>query len=106
MPGNRPPVVRLDTPIGPDVDLGREDVRLADDSRLTEELAAEIAEDVLRQARAGRPSLAGHAGGRSPQITFRTPVSLHDAAERQARREGKSVSQLAREALEHYLRSA
>lgn len=105
MPGRRPPIVRLDTPIGPDADLDREDVRLADGTRLTAKRAAEIVQDVQRQARAGRPSLAGNEG-RSPQITFRAPVSLHDAAERQARREGKTVSQLAREALERYLRSA
>jgi predicted HicB family RNase H-like nuclease len=91
--------------LGPDIDLDEEPVYLSDGTRLTEHVAQEMAEDALRQVRAGRPSLAGH-GGRSPQITFRTPPSLHDAAEQQARREGKTVSQLAREALEHYLRSA
>lgn len=89
--------------VGPDVDLGEEDVRLEDGTRLTPEIAEEMAEDALRQVRAGRPSLTGR-GGRSPQVSFRVPASLRDAAERQARREGKSVSQLAREVLERYLR--
>jgi hypothetical protein len=87
---------------GPDVDLEKEDVRLADGTRLTPQIAEEMAESALRQVRAGRPSLAGR-GGRSPQVSFRVPPSLRDAAERQARREGKSVSQLAREVLERYL---
>ena len=88
--------------VGPDVDLEKEDVRLADGTRLTPQIAEEMAETALRQARAGRPSLTGR-GGRSPQVSFRVPPSLRDAAERQARREGKSVSQLAREVLERYL---
>ena len=88
--------------VGPDVDLEKEDVRLADGTRLTPQIAEEMADSALRQVRAGRPSLTGR-GGRSPQVSFRVPRSLRDAAERQARREGKSVSQLAREVLERYL---
>ena len=54
--------------------------------------------------RAGIPraSLTG-PGKRSPQVSARVPAELRDAAERQARREGKSVSQLIRELLERYL---
>ena len=89
--------------LGPDIDLEKEDVRLADGTRLTPAIAEEMAESALRlQARAGRPSLTAR-GGRSPQVSFRVPPSLRDAAERQARREGKSISQLAREVLERYL---
>ena len=33
-------------------------------------------------------------GWHSPQVSARVPAELRDAAERQARREGKSVSQL------------
>lgn len=51
----------------------------------------------------GRPSLTGH--GESPQVRFRLSTSLRDRAAERARTEGKSVSQLAREALEHYLAS-
>jgi hypothetical protein len=57
-------------------------------------------EDVRRAA--GRPSLTG-PGRHSPQVSARVPAELRDAAERQARREGKSVSQLIRELLERYL---
>jgi hypothetical protein len=74
--------------IGPDVDLDREDVRLADGTRLTPAIAEEMADSALREVRAGRPSLTGR-GGRSPQVSFRLPPSMRDAAEQQARREGK-----------------
>jgi hypothetical protein len=51
----------------------------------------------------GRPSLGGQ--GRSPQVTFRAPPSLRAQAEERAARDGKTVSQLAREAFEMYLTS-
>ena len=92
-----PPAVKPATPIGPDVDLDAQDVRLADGSRLTEDRAAEIVEEVRR--RAGRPSLTGEAVA-SPRITFRIAPSTRDRAAEIAAQEGKTVSQLAREALE------
>jgi len=92
-----PPKITTDTPIGRDVDLEREDVRLKDGTRLTENVAAEIVEKVRRST--GRPSLSGHAAP-SPQIAFRVPQSVRDQAAEIASREGKSISQLAREALE------
>lgn len=51
----------------------------------------------------GRPSLTGR--GESPQVRFRVPTDLRERAAARAKAEGKSVSQLAREALEHYLAS-
>ena len=57
MPERQPPRVSDDSPIGPDVDLERDDIRLADGTRLTPDIAAGIAEDVRRAA--GRPSLTG-----------------------------------------------
>src|SRR5690606_19619452 len=57
---------------------------------------------VTKQGR-GRPSLGGQ--GRSPQVTFRAPPALRAAAEERAARDGKTVSQLAREAFELYLHS-
>ena len=51
----------------------------------------------------GRPSLGGQ--GRSPQVTFRAPPSLRAQVEERAARDGKTVSQLAREAFEMYLTS-
>ena len=100
MSKHEPPHIDRNTPFGPDVDLDTDDVRLADGTRLTAEAAAEIVEDARRAA--GRPSLTG-PGKHSPQVSARVPPELRDAAERQARREGKSVSQLIRELLERYL---
>ena len=91
-----PPTVNPTTTIGPDVDLDAEDVRLADGSRLTEDRAAEIVDEVRR---VGRPSLTGEAAA-SPRITFRIAPSTRDRAAEIAAQEGKTVSQLAREALE------
>ena len=50
MPERQPPRVSDDSPIGPDVDLERDDIRLADGTRLTPDIAAGIAEDVRRAA--------------------------------------------------------
>jgi predicted HicB family RNase H-like nuclease len=87
--------------LGDDVDLDVEDVRLKDGTRLTDKRAEQIAEDVLRRRR-GRPSLAGDAET-SPRVSFRIPEQLRRTADERARREGRTVSELAREALEHYL---
>ncbi len=97
MADRTPPAVTPTTPIGPDVDLDTEDVRLADGTRLTEEGAAEIVDEVRR--RVGRPSLTGEAAV-SPRITFRITTAVRDRAAAIAAHEGKTVSQLAREALE------
>jgi predicted HicB family RNase H-like nuclease len=91
------PSVTADSPIGPDVDLEEDDVRLADGTRLTEQRAAEIVEEVRR--RGGRPSLTGEAAV-SPRIAFRVTPGVRDRAAQIAAREGKTISQLAREALE------
>ena len=91
------PAVTPDSPIGPDVDLDAEDVRLTDGTRLTEQRAAEIVDEVRR--RGGRPSLTGEAAA-SPRIAFRVTPGVRDRAAQVAAREGKTVSQLAREALE------
>jgi predicted HicB family RNase H-like nuclease len=92
-----PPTITASTPIGPDVDLDRDDVRLADGTRLTEQKAADIVDEVRR--RGGRPALAGPAAV-SPRIAFRVDPRVRDSAALIADREGKTISQLAREALE------
>jgi predicted HicB family RNase H-like nuclease len=92
-----PPPITSSTPIGPDVDLDRDDVRLADGTRLTEQKAADIVDEVRR--RGGRPSLTGQAAV-SPRIAFRVDPRVRDSAAQIADREGKTISQLAREALE------
>jgi len=94
----RAPAVTADTPIGPDVDLETEEIRLSDGARLTDELAVQIVDEVVAK-RTGRPSLSG-AAVHSPQIAFRVPSEVREEAERIAKREGKSVSAFAREALE------
>lgn len=51
----------------------------------------------------GRPPLSDKDKGVSPRITYRVPSDLYRAAQRKARREGRSISAVAREALEHHL---
>jgi len=80
-----------------DVDLEQEDVRLPDGTRLTQDVADAIVNDVRR--RSGRPSLTGDAAV-SPRVTFRLTPDIRDRAAAIAEREGKTISQLAREALE------
>ena len=92
-----------------DVDLDTEVVRLPDGRRLTNELAEQLAQRTLVEARRrnlvpGRKSLSG-GGIHSPRVQFRVPESLRSAADKRAAEEGISLSVLAREALEHYLNS-
>lgn len=87
---------------GPDVDLDVEDIRLRDGTRLTNERADEIAEETLTIAR-GRPVLGGGTGGASPRVSFRIPEQVRRRAEEVAAAEDRTVSELAREALERYL---
>lgn len=96
MPKRTPPRITSDTPIGPDVDLHREDIR-SNGTRLSEQLAAEVVDQVRRPT--GRPSLSGEAAT-SPQIAFRVAPAVRDRAAQVAAKEGKTISQLAREALE------
>ena len=77
------------------------------DSLTTRELEALAAEaeagyDLTRATRrpVGRPSLES---GVSPRVTFRTSHTLYEAARKRAAREGRTVSQLAREAMERYV---
>ena len=90
-----PPKVTTKTPIGRDVDLSKE-VRHDKQGRRVDESYADRLIEAAR--RPGRPSLA--EDGPSPSIAFRVPAALRERAEELAAREGKSVSELAREALE------
>lgn len=90
-------MTRRRPPRSTDVDLAREDVRLPDGTRLTQDIADAIVEDVRR--RSGRPSLNGQAAV-SPRVTFRLTPDTRDRAAAVAEREGKTISQVAREALE------
>lgn len=103
MPRKKITIQGTDYEIGPDIDLDAEEIYLPDGTRLTEQRAAEIAEEIATRGR-GRPSLTA-PGAHSPHVSFRVSEHLRDAAEKRAAAEGKRVSQLAREALERYLAS-
>jgi hypothetical protein len=77
---------------------------------ITEKVAEEMAEDfeknppdpsTLRRRYVGRPSLGPN--GLSPRVSFRVPPELHKAAWARADKEGKSLSELAREAFNRYM---
>lgn len=71
---------------------------------LTDQLAreAERGYDLSKGKRVGRRSLAG-GSGRSPRVSTRTTPELYKRALAQAAREGKSLSELTREALREYV---
>lgn len=73
--------------------------RLADEA----EAGFDLDDGQIVHAGRGRPSLSGEHT--SPQVTFRLPAHLRVKAAERAAREGRSVSALAREALERYLAS-
>lgn len=70
---------------------------------MTRKYAARAAEEALGLARRGRPAL-GDVKQHSPRV-FRVPEQVRRQAERAAA-EGRSVSEIAREALERYLQGA
>lgn len=53
-----------------------------------------------RPQRVGRPSLEA---GISPRVSFRASRRVYEAARERAAKEGRSVSELAREAMERYM---
>jgi len=57
----------------------------------------------LERRYVGRPSLGRN--GLSPRVSFRVPPELHKAAWARADKEGKSLSELAREAFNRYMDS-
>lgn len=83
--------------------------RLASGKFLTEEDAERIADEVESDEPVnftgirlvGRPSLDGN--GTSPRLSFRVPRELYDAAAERAIAEERTVSAVARDALEKYL---
>jgi hypothetical protein len=77
---------------------------------LTEELAEKWAEEIeqnppdpskLERRYVGRPSLGPK--GLSPRVSFRVPPDLYKAAWARADKEGRSLSELAREAFNRYM---
>lgn len=78
---------------------------------ITPEIADELALEAERgydlseaePVRVGRPSLGGD--GTSPRLSFRLAPELFRIAKRRAEEEGRSVSDLAREAVSRYVNS-
>ncbi len=77
---------------------------------ITEEVAEQMAEEFERDGfdpakverrYVGRPSLGPN--GHSPRVSFRVPPDLHKAAWARADKEGRSLSELAREAFDRYM---
>jgi hypothetical protein len=89
------------------IDLDKDVVLDWNGERYTEAHARADAERISERmfGRLGRPSLEGSvaSGKKSPQVSFRVPQKLAERAEAVAAREGKSLSQLGRDALEKYL---
>lgn len=91
-----------------DVDLDQE-VLTVKGRRLTEAGAELLASETLAEARRrnlipGRKSLTS-GSTHSPRVQFRVPEAVATQAQDRARAEGKSLSELAREALLRYLAS-
>jgi predicted HicB family RNase H-like nuclease len=78
------------------------------DSAAAKALAAEAERGYdlskAKRRRVGRPSLGSR--GTSPRLSFRATPELYRAAKRRAREEGRSVSELARDAVARYVRSS
>jgi len=89
---------------GGDIDLDAEDVRLPDGTRLTEAGAQALAQEILHATGRGRPSLTA-PGEHSPQLRLSVPADLHHRLKARAATEHRSMSRVAREALERYLAS-
>ncbi len=76
---------------------------------ITDEIAEQLADeaeagyDLKPSKRVGRKSLAG-ADGTSPRVNFRMTASLHARAQTCAEKEGKTISEIARGALEQYVK--
>jgi hypothetical protein len=79
---------------------------------ITEEIAEQMAEEIereppdpskLERRYVGRPSLG--PAGPSPRVSFRAPPDLYKAAWKRADKEGRSLSDLAREAFTRYMDS-
>ena len=68
--------------------------------RLTAEAEAGYDLSKAKRQLVGRPSLAE---GESPRISYRVAPALFDRAKEKARSEGRTVSEVAREALQKYV---
>jgi hypothetical protein len=75
---------------------------------ITDEIAQQLADEaeagyaLTPSKRVGRKSLDG-ADGVSPRVNFRVTAELQARAQARAEKEGKTISEIAREALEQYV---
>jgi len=78
------------------------------DGTVAEALAAEAERgydlSTARPRRVGRPSLG--PAGTSPRVSFRATPELYQAAKHRATKEGRTISDLAREAVDRYVNSS
>ena len=88
-------------PIGSDVDLDTEDIRLSDGRRLTDELAEQLADEAVTRRR-GRPSISGQATS-TPNLTVRVPPTTRAALDAIAKAQGRPLADISRDALAEYI---
>jgi hypothetical protein len=88
-------MARLKTKAGTKLDRERVDAMSAEAER-----GYDLAKAIPEHVGPGRPSLEK---GPSPRISYRVGESLYARAKSKAEKEARSVSELAREALEKYL---
>lgn len=89
-------------PIGADVDLEHDGVRLPDGSRLTDGRAAAIAGRAMVRRR-GRPSVTGDES-HTPSLTVRVSPTTRAALEEIAAAQGRRLADISRDAFEEYIR--
>jgi len=73
VPEDPPPDGALGAPTGPDVDLNRNDVRLADGTRLTSTIVGHLTDQARRTANAAKAGRVANAGG-EPGVLDLTPL--------------------------------
>ncbi|WP_283134054.1 hypothetical protein [Rhizohabitans arisaemae] len=101
--------------LDPDSEIDTEELHDTKGAPITDEYVDQAIADVHRAidegrvsvptGRSGRPSLTGE-GSHSPRVSFRVPEELRERAKSRAEQEGKTVSALAREAFEWFLRTS
>jgi hypothetical protein len=92
---------KITPPVGPDVDLDVEDIRLPDGTQLTETTATELAERALARHR-GRPSVTG-GRAHTPSLTVRVTPRTRAALEAIASTQGRRLADVSRDALDEYV---
>jgi hypothetical protein len=90
--------------LGPDVKPA-EQVRDSKGNLIDEAYIDCAVDDVRRQLGRGRPSLTA-PGEVSPEVKARVPAELKSRVEEAAKRQGRPLSEVIRDALERYLADA